>query len=124
MRGHIGYHIIKKKNVVGEVCGFCGLSSCAPKSVLKVSSRSKEEQFYKLASTCPYFYSYGRKPVYSKRNKCSNHLARCQALNCSADVWKYHMAEHYKQCHPLLAVPAVFQVSDEEKNSISSYESK
>ena len=124
MRGHIGYHILMKKNVVGEVCGFCGLSSCASKSELKKSSRSKDEQFYTLHSTCPYFYSYGRRPVYSKRSKCSNHLARCQAVDCSADVWKYHMAEHYKQCHPLLSVPESFTVSDEERKSISSYESR
>ena len=48
----------------------------------------------------------------------------CQAVDCSADVWKYHMAEHYKQCHPLLSVPESFTVSDEERKSISSYESR
>lgn len=75
MRGHIGFHILKDRDVVGEVCGFCGLSSCVGKSKLIKTNKSKGEQYFKLDSSCPYFFSYGRRPEYSKRNKCSNHLA-------------------------------------------------
>ena len=120
--GHVGFHILKKKGVTGEVCGFCGLSTCVSKSKLVASNKSKGQQYYKLESTCPYFYSYGRKPEFSKRNKCSNHLARCQAVGCSADVWKYHMAGHYEQSHPQLAIPEAFVVSNAEKEAISVYD--
>ena len=119
-------HISKKRNVVGigQVCGFCGLSSCVPKSKLIPPNKSKGEQYFKLHSSCPYFFSYGRRPEYSKRNKCTNYLARCKATGCQADVWKYHMKEHYKQCHPLLTLPEVFSISNEEKDTIHLLESK
>ena len=86
------FHILKD-NVVGEVCGFCGLSSCVGKSKLIRSNKNKGQQYIELDSSCPYFFSYSRRPQLSKRNKCSNYLSRCDAANCEADVWKYHMAE-------------------------------
>ena len=107
-----------------EGSGFRGLSSCVPKSKLIPPNKSKGEQYFKLHSTCPYFYSYGRRPEYSKRNKCTNYLARCKATGCQADVWKYDMKEHYKQCHPLLTLPEVFSISNEEKDTIHLFESK
>ena len=75
MRGHVAFHILKDKNVVGEVCGFCGLSSCVGKSKLIRSNKNKGQQYFKLDSSCPYFFSYGRRPEYSKRNKCSLKLS-------------------------------------------------
>ena len=60
-------------------------------------------------------FSYGRKPVYSKRKKCSNQLARCEVTKCSADVWKYHMSQHYKECHNHMAFPEELKISEQEK---------
>ena len=124
MRGHIGFHILRKKNVIGEVCGFCGLPSCIAKSKLTDTNKSKGEQYYKLDSSCVYFYSYGRRPVYSKRVKCTNYLARCKAVGCKADIWKYHMEEHYRQCHPLLKLPELFLVSDDERKTIDKFQNE
>ena len=74
MRGHIACLIIKFE-IESSVCGFCGLRSCTNKLVQ--SSKTNKNKFFKIESNCDYFFSYGRKPVYSKREKCSNHLARC-----------------------------------------------
>ena len=72
MRGHIACHIIKLE-IESSVCGFCGLPSCTNKLVQ--SSKTNKNKFFKIESNCDYFISYGRKPVYSEREKCSNHLA-------------------------------------------------
>ena len=111
----------KKEKVI-----FCGLSWFikVSRSKLVASNRNKGVQYYRIESSCPYFFNYGRRPDFSKRNKCSNHLARCKAVSCSADVWKYHMADHYDQCHPLLTLPDEFVISDVERNSINTFESK
>ena len=47
------------------------------------SSKTNKNKFFKIESNCDYFFSYGCKPVYSKREKCSNHLARCEVTKCS-----------------------------------------
>ena len=38
---------------------------------------------------------------------------------CSANVWKYHMAGHYEQSHAQLAIPEAFVVCNAEKEAIS-----
>ena len=113
MRGHVGYHILKAKDVDSHSCGFCGLQSCSNKFAKNSTS--------KVESTCEYFYAYGRKPQYSKREKCSNHLDRCEAAGCSAVLWTYHMASHYEQCHSALKIPAKFVLSDAEKKGIAIF---
>ena len=35
-----------------------------------------------------------------------------------------HMADHYKQCHPLLALPELLRVSDTKKDTIEMNETK
>ena len=80
MRGHLAYHIIKLE-IESSECGFCGLPSCTNKLVQ--SSKTNKNKFFKIESNCDYFFSYGRKPVYSKREKCCNHLARCEVTKCS-----------------------------------------
>ena len=80
MRGHIACHIIKLE-IESSACGFCGLPSCTNKLVQ--SSKTNKNKFFKNECNCDYFFSYGRKPVYSKREKCSNHLARCEVTKCS-----------------------------------------
>ena len=112
MRGHIGYHILSKKDLDSHVCGFCGLQSCSNK--FKQSSAV-------VQSTCSYFYSYGRKPQYSRRERCSNRLERCRASGCSAVLWSYHMSSHYEQCHSALEVPKDFIVCAEEVKTITSF---
>ena len=112
MRGHIGYHILKVKDIDSHVCGFCGLQSCS--NLFKKNTATVD-------STCHYYYFYGRKPQYSKREKCSNHLDRCEAKGCGAVLWTYHMHSHYQQCHAALAVPDKFVVSDQEKKTIVGF---
>ena len=118
MRGHVGYHILMK-DIATNVCGFCGLQSCSNK--LKQSSKSSTTKYFKLESSCAYFFAYGRKPVYSTREKCSNHLARCDVSKCSAHVWKYNMVNHYEECHNSINIPEHFIISEDEKKSISTF---
>ena len=109
MRGHIGFHILSG-TVKSDVCGFCGLPSCINNFV----NRSKVQ----IDSHCDYFYPYKKRPAYSKREKCTNHLAKCEAKDCGAAIWKYNMEEHYKIKHGLLDVPQEFVVTDDEKLTI------
>ena len=118
MRGHVGYHILNGE-INSNVCGFCSRQTCSNK--LKQSSKTKSAKYYQIESSCPYFYSYGRKPKYSNRQKCSNYLARCEVTNCNADIWKYAMANHYHECHRELVVPESFLVSSKEKATIICY---
>ena len=118
MRGHVGYHILNGE-IDSNVCGFCSMQTCSNK--LKQSSKTKSAKYYQIESSCPYFYSYGRKPKYSNRQKCSNYLARCEVTNCNADIWKYAMANHYHECHRELVVPESFLVSSKEKATIICY---
>ena len=80
-------------------------------------------KFFKIESNSDYFFSYGRKPVYSEWEKCSNHLARCEVPKCSADVWKHHISQHYKECHNLMAFPEL-KISEQEKMYISVFKSR
>ena len=80
MRGHISYDIIKLE-IESSVCGFCGFPSCTNKLVQR--SKTNKNKFLKIESNCDYLFSYGRKPVYSKLEKCSNHLAQCEVTKCS-----------------------------------------
>ena len=128
--------------IESSVCGFCGLPSCTNKLVQ--SSKTNKNKFFKIESNCDYFFSYGCKPVYSKCEKCSNHLARyhltrcevtkcsnhlarcevtkcsnhlarCEVTKCSVDVWKFHMSQYYKECHNLVAFPEELKISKQEK---------
>ena len=62
--------------------------------------------------------------ISTKRSRCSNHLARCQAVGCSADVWTYYMQQHYLECHPLLVVPDDFKVSEDEMKAIANFKTQ
>ena len=137
------------------VCHVVQISLC------RVAKQMKNK-FFKIESNCDYLFSYGRKPVYSKREKCSNHLARCEVTKCSNHLarceltkcsnhlarcevtkcsnhlarcevtkcsnhlarcevtkfsveWKYHMSQHYKECHNLMAFPEELKISKQEK---------
>ena len=114
----VGFHILSK-HIEGEVCGFCGLITCLNK--LKQTSKTKDKTYYKIDSKCNYVFPYKRQPTYSTRERCTNYLAKCEARDCGTDVWKYHMAEHYKAKHPKLHVPKDLLISNEEKNMISSF---
>ena len=118
MRGHVAFHILSM-DIETNVCGFCGLQTCSNK--LKQSSKTKVTKYFKVESTCAYFYDYGRKPKYSTREKCSNHLARCEVSKCGADIWKYNMINHYQECHSSINIPEYFVVSEEEKKTISVF---
>ena len=92
MRGHIGYHILRD-HVSCDVCGFCGLNSCMNR--LFRTSKQFGKVYYGIDSNCQLFFRSKRKPVYSKREKCSNYLTKCYVLNCNADIWRYNMVKHY-----------------------------
>ena len=44
------------------------------------------------------FNCWSKKPLYSTRNHCSNHLPHCAV--CKASIWTYNMKNHYEQHHP------------------------
>ena len=112
MRGHIGFHILSG-TVESDACGFCGLPSCLNKFL----NKSKVQ----IDSHCDYFYPYKKRPTYSKREKCTNYLAKCEAKNCGAAIWKYNMEKHYQIKHELLNVPEEFLVTENEKHTIWYY---
>ena len=64
----------------------------------KDSTKGKGKQFYKVTSNCDYKVEWSKKPLYSTRNHCSNHLAHCAV--CKASIWTYNMKNHYEQHHP------------------------
>lgn len=117
MRGHIAYHIISD-HVSSDICGFCGRNSCLNKLVKTSSHHGKN--YYRIDSNCHIFFNYKRKPVYSKREKCSNYLAKCDATNCNADIWKYDMVKHYNEKHSHLNVPDEFIIVEQEKSTINT----
>ena len=105
-------HVIRREAMlVGYVCGFCGMQSCSNK--LKQRSKTNVTKYFKVDSSCPYFYAYGE--------KCSNYLVRCEASKCDADIWKYNMLNDYQECHSSPNIPDDFIISVEEKKSISVF---
>ena len=100
----------------GTIFGIWVLWKRSCENKLKKSSTRGSQSFFKVQSNCHYFVEWKKKPTFSGRNPCSNHLKSCSI--CKADVWTYNAKYHYSECHAEIEYP-VF-VSEEEIKKMKS----
>ena len=105
MRVHVGKHIIRADsdalNHSVTTCGFCGENTCS--ATLEVTSKSKNICHYKPKSSCEFMCPWGRTPVLSKSNPCTNTIVKCKL--CVSHFWTYNGSLHYADKHDTHEVP-------------------
>ena len=118
MRQHFGLHIIKKETAKSQnVCGFCGVVCGNQINLVKGSATNKN---YVPKSDCLYFHNFSLKSASksSARSPCTNRPINCP--NCNKVIWSYNAKFHYKEDHPLLELPSILFIEENEKNSVLS----
>ena len=95
MRKHVGVHIHKGTLSGCNICGFCGRDVCT--NTLVASAKNSSKQYFRISTNCKYDSFIQRKPVFSRRNVCTNHLVQCSV--CKAAIWTYNAKSHYEAVH-------------------------
>ena len=67
-----------------------------------------------FVSNCQYKVDIKRKPKFSVRCKCTNHLQKCNICKCY--FWTYAGHMHFELMHPDFEVPSF--VTEEERKAV------
>lgn len=116
MRRHVGVHIQKGTLSGYNICGFCGRDICS--NTLTAGSKNSSKQFLRISTNCKYDSFIQRKPVFSTRHQCSNHLVPCPV--CKAAIWTYNAKCHFEALHPDVEYEDSKFVSSEERTAMSA----
>ena len=109
----MAHHILKGDISSHNLCGFCGKEGCDIK--IKITSKKGNKRFFKIIRwDCPYYDDYGKKRVYGKNNRTSNHLMFCGVKDCTSVIWLFNIEKHYEVKHngttpPTLITPEEVQ---------------
>ena len=91
---------------------FCGKKGCEIE--IKISSRKSNKRFFKiLKCDCLYYFDYGQKKSFSKKNRTSNHLILCEIKGCNSVIWTFNIKNHFEVKHPDEECPEL-NITEEE----------
>ena len=126
LRAHVGAHILTLDLSGSNVCGFCGLDTCASKC--KSNSKKGGVPVYTFDKTdCRSFFAYGRSKVFNRRsNTCTNRFDKCPVDGCITEIWKYNFKDHCLEKHPDVDPDsyAVMKIDQAEKDFLLNQKQK